>query len=246
MASIGYGCLLKRGDGGIGAGTKASVEWGSTNQKIRIKWKTAGTAGNGKNITVVVSGSSFVNTAIDSTQVSITAPTTATVAQVIAYLYSIPEFDLYWDADYGATPGDGSGTITARTVTATAGGTEGAEVFTTVAKVKGFTGPTLESQLADATTLDSVSGVMEFLPTLINPGQLSFRCLMEPTNTQQQGMRSDLINRVIRNFRITLSNAAASVIPVSAIVTRFGISAELTDALLIDCSLQITSTWNWS
>lgn len=245
-ATTGFGVLLKRGDGGVGAGTKANVEWGSSNQKIRIKWKSAGVAGNGKNITVVVSGASFVNTAIDNTQVSITAPTTATVAQTIAYLYSIAAFDQYWDADYGATPGDGSGTITARTVTATAGGTDGAEVFTTIAEVKSISGPNMRAGVTDVTNMDSASNTREFLSTLIDPGDVSFQVNLLPGNAQQTGLRSDLTNRTRRNFQLVLTSSPAVTVAFGGFVTGFDITSQMEEALLAAVTIKVTSVPVWA
>jgi len=241
LATSGFGCLLKRGDGGVGAGTKASVEWGSGNAKIRIKWKSAGLAGNGKNITVVVSGSSFVNTAIDSTQVSITAPTTATVAQVIAYLYSIAAFDTYWDADYGATPGDGSGTITARTVTATAGGTDGTEAFTTVAEVKSISGPNTQTSIIDITHMQSDNNTREFLPTLIDPGEMSFVINFLPNSSGHQGLRTDQKNRTKRNWKLVFTDSAATTYSLAGYITGFGITAEIENALQANCTVKLTA-----
>lgn len=174
LATLGFATLIKMGDGGVGAGSKANVEWGASNTKIRIKWKANGTVGNGKNITVVVSGSSFVYTTLDSTAISITAPTTATVAQVIANLYQQANFDTYWDADFGATPGDGSGTITARTVTATSGGTNGTEVFATIAEVGDISGPSREAGLVEVTHQESPNFFKEYIPGLLDSGTITF------------------------------------------------------------------------
>lgn len=241
VATSGFGCILKKGDGGVGAGTKAAVEWGTSNQKIRIKAKTAGLAGNGKNITVVVSGASFINTAVDATQVSITAPTTATVAQVVAYLYSIAAFDQYWDADYGATPGDGSGTITARTVTATSGGTDGAEVFTNVAEVKSIQGPNTQTQVIDVTHMESDNATREFLPTLIDPGELSFNVNFLPGNVTHTGLRTDQKNRTKRNWKLLFTNAAATTYSFAGYVTGVNITAEIEGVLQGAISIKLTS-----
>jgi len=241
VATSGLGCLLKKGDSGVGAGTKASVEWGTTTAKIRIKAKTAGLAGNGKNITVVVSGSSFVNTAIDSTQVSITAPTSATVAMVIAYLYTVAAFDLYWDADYGATPGDGTGTITARTVTATSGGLDGTEAFTIVAEVKSISGPNTQTAVVDVTHMLSDNNTREFLPTLIDPGDMSFNVNFLPGNATHSGIRTDQKNRTKRNWKLIYTDSAATTYSFAGYVTGCNITAEIEGVLMAALTIKLTS-----
>jgi hypothetical protein len=236
----GFGVLLKRGDGGVGAGAKAQVEWGTSTAKIRIKAKTAGTAGNGSNVTVVVSGSSFVTTSITSTAVSITAPTTATVAMVIAYLYSNATFDTYFDADYGATPGDGTGTITARTVTATSGGTDGTEVFTTVAEVTGIGGPGGSLELIDATHMESPNAFREYIASLCDSGELSLDFNFLPGNTGQRGIRTDMVNRVRRNWQLVWTDSPATTWAFGAFVTGFEPSAAIDDKLSASATLKVT------
>lgn len=235
-----YGTLLKRGDGGVGAGVKAQVEWGTTTAKIRIKAKTAGTAGNGKNITVVVSGASFVTAAIDSTQVSITAPTTATTAMVIAYLYSNATFDLYYDADYGATPGDGTGTITARTITATSGGTNGTEVFTTVDGCKNISGPGFHLETIDVTHHTSPSAYREVVPSFLSGGEVSFDLIYDPANAVHEGLFTDFESRVLRHFQIILPDAGTMTYSFSAYVSGAEVQEPIDNALMAAIKLSVT------
>lgn len=243
VATSGFGTLLAAGDGGVGAGVQASVEWGSGSAKIRIKWKTAGTAGNGKNITVVVSGAAYVYTTLSSTAISITVPTTATVAQVIANLYQQSGFSQYWDADFGATPGDGSGTITARTVTPTAGGTNGTEVFTNIAEVKSISGPNFQVGFADVTHMESPSAVREFLPTLTDPGEISITCNFLPDNSTHDAMRVDMIARTKRNFTMTMTDTGgATVWSFSGYFSQLQLNTPLDGPAEITIGIKLTST----
>lgn len=242
LATAGYGTLLKRGDGGVGAGAKANVEWGSSNAKIRLKWGVAGTVGNGKNVTVVVSGSSYVYTTVDSTAVSITVPTTATVAQVIANLYQQSGFDSYWDADFGATPGDGSGTITARTVTPTSGGTDGAEVFTTVAECKSYSGPELSQDTIEVTHMESPNAYREYIASLLDAGQFTFD--MNFTNVAAQtALITDLESRVRRNFQLVFTASTGTVTwSFAALVLNINFNFQIQEALSAAVTLKLTSS----
>lgn len=235
-----YGTLLQRGDGGVGAGVKASVEWGTANQKIRIKAKYAGTAGNGKNITVVVSGSTFVTTSITANEVSITAPTTATVAMVIAYLYQNATFDANFDADYGATPGDGTGIITARTVTATSGGTNGTEVFTTIEGIKNLSGPTFSTEEIDITNHTSPSAYRERLPSFKSGGEVSADLLYNPDDVTHEALFVDFENRSLRNFKTILTNTGAMTYGFAAYVMGMEVQAPIDNALMVSVKLVVT------
>lgn len=244
-ATSGFGTLLQVGDGGVGAGVAAFVEWGTSTAKIRIKWGVAGTVGNGKNITVVVSGSSFVITTLSASAISITVPTSATVAMVIAWLYQQETFQQYWDADYGATPGDGTGTITARTVTPTASGAAGTEVFTTIAEIKTISGPNFEVAFAEITHMESPDAVREFIPTLIDAGEVNYTSNFLPDNTVQQGVRTDLLAKTKRNFKMIMSNAAGTILATwdfAGYHSRFNLQTPLDGAAEITGGVKLTST----
>lgn len=238
--------MLKRGDSGVGAGTAAFVEWGTSNQKIRIKRAVAGTAGNGKNITVVVSGSSYITTTLTADAISITVPTTATVAAVVAFLYQSEVFQANWDADYGATPGDGTGTITARTVTPTASGANGTEIFATVAEVKNLSGPNMAAAVIDVTNMDSQNNTREFITSLIDPGEMSFTVNFLPGNVGQQDIINDLKNRVRRNYQLVWTDQAATTWNFAGLVTSFQPSSATEDALQASITIKVTGFPTWS
>lgn len=244
VATSGFGSLFKRGDGGVGAGAQASVEWGTTNAKIRIKWGVAGTVGNGKNITVVVSGSSYVYTILTSSEISITVPTTATVAQVIANLYQQAVFAQYWAADFGASPGDGSGTITARTVTATSGGTNGTEVFATISEVRNITGPERGQSLIETTHMESTGAYREYLASLLDAGEINLEVNWTEV-ASQVAIVTDLENRTKRNFQLVFITAAATkTYSFAGFVTKvgqsFAIEQQISASITIKISGQVT------
>lgn len=208
-AIAGKGSLLKRGDGGVGAGVQSYKNWGSSNTSIRISVKVPGAAGNGKSITVVSSGASFVKTTLTANAISITVPTTATVAQVIAWLYSDDTFAANWEADYNSV-GDGSGVCPAQTVTTTAGGSDGTEVFTTVSEIQGISYSGMTQQYADVTHQESPDGFREEIPTLKDPGTITFGLSYVPTDAQQKGLIDDHVDNVLRNFKVVLPDGTST------------------------------------
>jgi predicted secreted protein len=196
----GFGTLLKIGDGGVGAGVQSFKTWGSANTSIRLKAKLAGVAGNGRSITVLSSGASYVKTVLTASAISITIPTTATVAQVIAWLYTDATFQANWDADYNAV-GDGSGVCPAQTVTTTAGGSDGTEVFTTIAEIQSVDFSGVSQQYVDVTHMESTSGFREQIPTFKDPGTVDVSLSYVPANTIQKGIITDHLANTLRNFR---------------------------------------------
>lgn len=247
-ANPGFGVKFLIGDGGIGAGVQASVEWGTTTAKIRIKRRYSGTSGNGKNVTVVVSGASYINTAIDANQVSITAPTTATVAQVIAYLLTQPNFVDYWTADYGATPGDGTGVITARTVTATSGGTDGTEIFTEIGELVGVPGIGTTHRTDEVTHMSSPGGWAEYIGLGVKEGKtftLPFNFVAD--DPQQIAIyRTRLESGVKANYRIQFTDVAATKLTFSAIANESDINHERDSRADASYSFQPSGPYSWS
>ncbi len=239
-----FGTLFARGDGGVGAGTPGFVEWGTTNAKIRIKWGVAGIAGNGKNITVVVSGSVY-SMSITTSSISITVPTTATVAQVIANLEQVPLFDQYWQADFGASPGDGSGTITARTVTPTAGGTDGAEVFTTLAEIRNISGPDLSQGTNEVTHMESPSRAREYIAGLLEAGQISLDMGFIPGLAGHQQLITDMAGGARRNWKVTWPDASYAIM--SMIPVNVGPQAPVDGVITASVAFKISGwpTFSW-
>lgn len=239
VATYGFGSLLKRGDGGVGAGVQSFKTWGTSNTSIRIKVKTAGAAGNGRSITVASSGASFVLTTLTQTAISITIPTTATVAQVIAWLYAQANFNLYWDADYNSV-GDGSGVCPAQTVTTTAGGSDGTEIFTTVSELKTIGGPQFSQGTTEVTHMESPNAYREYIATLLDAGEISSE--MNFTNVAAQtNLIVDLENRVRRNFQLTFVTAAGTATwSFSGLVTNFEPNFAIEDAISASVTIKIT------
>lgn len=250
-ATTGYGCTLARGDGGVGAGTQASRTVSTSNQQIIIRAKNAGTAGNSKTCSILVSGN---NTAfalsVTEGNITITSATdgsavaTTTVNEALYQLMQDDTFAEHWEATRGA--GNGTGILVAAASAALTGGTNGAEVFTDIGEIKGFTGPAMRTGQTEVTHMLSPDGVREFRATLHDPGEVSFQVNLVPSDTQQQGLRADQFARTLRNFRITLSDADSETIDLTGFVTAFDVSAGIEDALTASVSIKVTSKPVWS
>lgn len=245
QGTSGFGTLLQRGDGGIGAGTKASKTVGTSNQQIVIRAKTAGTAGNSKTAAIIVSGNNtafsivvtessvVINSATDGSAVA-----TTTVLQAIAALYANETFDENFDATVGV--GNGSGVLVASASSALSGGAEGAEVFTTIAEITNISGPGVSLELIDATHMESPDAFREYLPSLLDGTEISFDLNYLPGDTNQGGLRDDLLARTKRNFRVIWTDADESTDAFSGYVQDFTPTAAIDDKLSASATIKIT------
>lgn len=95
------------------------------------------------------------------------------------------------------------------------------ETFSTVAEVVNI--GAIESRLGttDATHMESANAHMEKIPTLIESGDITCELNYLPGDTSQGLLRSDLMNRSLRNFQITIPGSS-KVASFAAYVTALG------------------------
>lgn len=245
QATAGMGTLIKRGDGGVGAGVKASRTMGSTNSQIIITAKTAGTPGNAITFAMVASGNNTpLSVAKVANAITVTletdgsAASASTVNDVIAALYANPAIAAVIDATDGV--GDGTGIVLAASSAALSGGSYGAEVFTAIAEVKDISGPNRSNEFIDVTHMQSDGKYREFLPSLKTGGEVSFPVNFLPDDASHAGLQSDRENQVRRNFQIVYPNGASTTYQFAAFVQDFNISAPMADVLSGSITLKIT------
>lgn len=243
IAIPGIGTLLKRGDGGVGAGAKASKTIGTVNQQLKVLAKTAGTAGNSKTFGIVVSGNNtafsivvtptsvLINSATDGS-----AAATTTVLQAIAALYANADFDANFDATVGT--GNGSGVLVAGASGVLSGGTAGTELFTTVPGVIDLGGPNRSRELIDVTSHDSPNLYREFIVGLKDGGSISGELNYKPSEVQHLGINTDFENDVLRNWTVTFRDG--TVVSFAAYVESFEITSAIDQQLKASFSFKIT------
>lgn len=96
----------------------------------------------------------------------------------------------------------------------------GSEVFTTIGEVQSFNGPGETVESIDVTSFDSVA--KEFISTgLPDGGDFTFDVNFVGSDAQQQGLRTDLRDGTLRNFKVILNDHASS-------PTTFAFSAVVT------------------
>jgi hypothetical protein len=118
------------------------------------------------------------------------------------------------------------------------------EVFTKVAEITSFTGPSRTAKEIDVTSVDS--DAMEYIAGVMDAGEVSIEGNYVGSDAAQQGLQADLTNRVRRNFKFLLndpttpSTGAPTTIAFAAVVKSFGIKGGVNAKIDFTCALRIT------
>jgi predicted secreted protein len=76
--------------------------------------------------------------------------------------------------------------------------------YTTIAEVLKIQRSGSKADLADVTNMDSPSSFREFLPTLLDSGEVSFECNFIPSSSSQATVLSDFTNQTLSPWKIEL------------------------------------------
>ncbi|SRR6266487_325565 len=116
------------------------------------------------------------------------------------------------------------------------------EVFTKVAEITTFTGPSRTAKEIDVTSVDS--DAMEYIAGIMDSGEMSLDGNFVASDTMQQGLAADLTNRVRRNFKFLLNDHPTTPTSISftALVKAFSIKGGVNAKLDFTCSLRLTGT----
>jgi hypothetical protein len=117
------------------------------------------------------------------------------------------------------------------------------ETFTTVAKVYGdLPFPQLMSGVKETTDHDSPDSTMEFVATLIDPGQLKFSVYYRPQDSTHKQLIADAQARDSHNWQIVMVDAGASVWAFAGIVIGFQPKGPSNDMYTADVTIQVTGS----
>lgn len=121
------------------------------------------------------------------------------------------------------------------------------ETFTTVPEVKSISGPSTETDEAEVTTHSSAAAgaFREFILTLIDAGSLEFDMNYVPTDVVQRGVRTDFLNRTIRNWQVVMPGNVQT-ISFAGYVKTFNFDFPTDDAITTKVSIRITGAVTFS
>lgn len=243
VATPGFGSIFYVGDGGVGAGTKASKTFGTGAQMLKIFSKLAGTAGNSKTAGLTVSGTASFSFTVSRTALAIVSGSssgtaTTKVGEAISALYQDATFEKYWEATVGT--GDGSGVLVAGASAALSGGLDGTEVFTAVSEITDISGPGRELTLFERTHMLSPGGYKEYGPSLkdANPVSIPMNFIYD---TMQQYIIGLCDDGTLTNFRIEVPLESTTLrMSFAGYVTKFEPMSKIAGALSANVTIKPT------
>ena len=83
------------------------------------------------------------------------------------------------------------------------------EVYTTIAGVKGISGPEISVDFADVTQLDAVSGFEELLPTVKRTGEVTLAMVFD--TTEHGNFNTDLTAGTPQSYQLNLNSPLGTV-----------------------------------
>lgn len=119
----------------------------------------------------------------------------------------------------------------------------GPETFTAIAEVADISGPAFELGTEESTHHQSVGGWREFVPTLLDGGEIEFDLNFLPANGTQGysgGLLDDMVNRVLRNFQLIFPDVGTTTWAFSAYVTNFEPDEPVEGKLAASVTLKIS------
>ena len=121
------------------------------------------------------------------------------------------------------------------------------QTFTTVPEVRSISGPSTETDEAEVTTHSSAAAgaYREYILTLIDAGSIEFDINYVPSDAVHQGVRSDFINRVKRDWQIVLPGSIQT-ISFSGYVKTFSLEFPTDDAITASVSIRLTGAVTFS
>lgn len=117
------------------------------------------------------------------------------------------------------------------------------EAFTTVAQVGDISGPSLSASQTEVTNHSSAGNYREFVPTFLEPGELTASIFYDPadaTHDPSTGILADYEARTLRNWQLVFTDTGTTTWAFAAYVTGFSISAPVDGALTADLTLMLT------
>jgi len=112
------------------------------------------------------------------------------------------------------------------------------EVFTAIPEIKSIGGPTGQSDVLEATNLDSTA--KEYVLGLADSGEIRLGLNWDPTNAQHVNLYTDWQNRTKRNFKIIWSDPGAADMSFAAYVQNYEVSGAVNAIVDVSITLKIT------
>lgn len=124
----------------------------------------------------------------------------------------------------------------------------GSETFATIGEVRDISGPAMALGTEEVTSHDSASGWREYVPTLLEGGEISFSINFTAASTQgfSSGLFTTMTGKTLRNFQLVVPTASAKTASFAAYVTQWNPNLPVEGAITADITLQVSGPVTWA
>lgn len=112
------------------------------------------------------------------------------------------------------------------------------ENFTTIANVTSIEGPGLEREEIDVTAHDTDGNFMEFVPGLVDPGEVEIEVNYDPI--EHDALVADFDDDAPRNYRLVFPDPDATTWEFQAFLSAFSPEAPVDDKLAAALTFKVT------
>ena len=119
----------------------------------------------------------------------------------------------------------------------------GPEVFTTIGEVRDISGPEYGADTVETTNHSSPGGWEEHIATILRSGEVTFEVNYDPTMATHNvatGIKGDLVDRALRNFKLVRADAGTTTDTFAAFVTGFKESHPVNGKITANITLKLT------
>ena len=114
------------------------------------------------------------------------------------------------------------------------------EAFTTLSEGKTVNGPNMKKGSVDVTHNESPNNAMEFLPNLLDGGEISWDGNFIPSSTTHTNLLADIATMVNRNYRVVYPNATTSRFDFAGHPTAVNPTASHVDAMRLSATFKVS------
>jgi predicted secreted protein len=119
-----------------------------------------------------------------------------------------------------------------------ASATSAAGAWETIGNITGISGPDASRETIDTTTLDSVAGYREFIPSLRDAGSMSLT--MNFSRDTYDMMKADFESDNLQNYQIVLPDSDSTTLEFEGMVTEIPLEIPLDDKISADVTIKIS------
>ena len=112
-------------------------------------------------------------------------------------------------------------------------------VYTAIAQIADFGGPSMSAENIDVTAHDSSGSFREVVPSFLDAGEVSFTLNFDPGLANHVTLLNTYLARNKRVYQLTFPDSASTQWQFSAYVTGFDLAAPIDDKLSADITLLI-------